>query len=72
MRTILMICCSVLMLAVSQGTAKSAEFTDDAYEINGAVVTCTNRCVTTTNPDGSTTVRDCCGGRVSIRFTSEK
>jgi|VirMetMinimDraft_7_1064189.scaffolds.fasta_scaffold145809_1 hypothetical protein len=30
--------------------------------------TCTNSCVITHNPDGSVSIRDCCGGRVITTF----
>lgn len=32
------------------------------------VTTCTNSCVITHHEDGSITIRDCCGGRVTTTF----
>lgn len=40
----------------------------DSVTINGISYTCTNSCSVTTHPDGSWTVRDCCGGQVTTRF----
>lgn len=46
--------------------ASSPVLASEEVEINGMVYTCTNRCsVTVTN--GNYPVRDCCGGRISVR-----
>lgn len=34
-----------------------------------SVTTCTNSCVITQNSDGTITIRDCCGGRVTTTIT---
>lgn len=42
-------------------------FASQTVVINGITYTCTNTCVVTINNDSTFTVRDCCGGRVSIK-----
>lgn len=40
-----------------------------SFAANAApVTTCTNSCVITHHEDGSITIRDCCGGRVTTTF----
>ena len=46
--------------------ASNADAAQICIHENGYTYTydCTNSCVVTENPDGSISVRDCCGGRV--------
>lgn len=45
---------------------------EESVTINGQTYTCTNSCNVTFNNDGSYTVTDCCGGRVSARYEHNK
>lgn len=42
----------------------------DSVTVNGTTYTCTNVCNLTAGSDGSITVVDCCGGRVSQTMES--
>lgn len=57
---------ATLLLAYSGFAALSANATD-SVTVNGMTFTCTNQCNVTTS-GGTTTVTDCCGGRVSGTF----
>lgn len=41
----------------------------DTVIVNGQSVSCTNTCVVTTHSDGSVSISDCCGGRVSSQVS---
>jgi len=45
--------------------ASGSAMAEQTVTVGGISVTCTNQCVVTTGSNGSTQVRDCCGGRVS-------
>lgn len=54
------------LLALAGSFAMPAKAAD-SVTVNGITFTCSNSCVVTTS-GGQTTVRDCCGGRVSGTF----
>jgi hypothetical protein len=43
----------------------------DSVTVNGQTFTCTNTCNVSTS-GGTTTITDCCGGRVSTTFPAPK
>jgi len=58
---------SATLLAACAGFASLSASATDSVTVNGMTVTCTNTCNVSTS-GGTTTVTDCCGGRVSIRL----
>ena len=54
-------------LAVGLSLISLVALADDVA-VGGQTYSCTNTCEVTENDDGTTTVRDCCGGRVSTRY----
>lgn len=53
---------AAVLLAASGATAPFVSASDSVV-VNGMTVNCSTRCVVTTS-GGTTTVRDCCGGRI--------
>lgn len=60
----------ILALAAISAAALFAAptFATDSVQVGGITFTCTNTCSVSTS-NGVTTVRDCCGGRVSTTFS---
>lgn len=55
------------LTAISAAALFAAPAFADSVQVGGVTVSCTNTCVVTT-VGGVTTVRDCCGGRVTVRI----
>ncbi len=53
--------------AISAALLFAAPALADSVVVNGTTYTCSNACVITVS-GSSSTVRDCCGGRVSVSF----
>lgn len=58
------------LLALAGSFAMPAKAAD-SVTVNGITFTCSNSCVVTSS-GGRTTVRDCCGGRVSGTFQAPR
>lgn len=44
----------------------------DSVTVNGRTTTCDNQCVVTVGPNGTWSVRDCCGSRIHVRFQTQQ
>ena len=56
---------AVMMAAILPDVAKA----ESSVTVNGQTYTCTNSCVVTISPDGTSySITDCCGGQISTTF----
>lgn len=56
---------ALCILLLGAAFAAAPAYATDSVVVNGITVTCSNSCVVSSS-GGTTTVRDCCGGRVNF------